>query len=307
MADCNNPQTPNYNKLSPIAPNPNCGGAGSGVNIILPPSGGSGGGKDAEVLGGVDIAVDDISDTNTDRFVVNLDTYTNVAVSLGIDTPASLPVLKGTTITEVDVSWNYNSESDPLIITQLLTNTFNGTDPVLTAGERSANYTGVTIALVDKTVTIQGGDGRTSDSDVKSITFGNLLAIGVTTPSLAFQDPLQAQGVFDALADQRLGTTQQNASFNAFGTASPPEYMVIAYPKHYGNSIFTKGTFAGGYIRMIRTLRSGIPTWVTSLDIAEVEIDVDIDNGNGFTEPYWFYQSEFAARTGDEPTIITKA
>lgn len=310
MADCNNPQTPAYNKLNPAAIDPNCGGGG-GANIILPPTGGGGGGKSAEVLAGTDIAVQDISDSLVDRFVVNYAPYTDVIVdltltpkALGVDKTA--PILKGTTIDEVLAEWSYNPETDPLIINQLLTNDFLATDPILGAGDRNATYSGEAITE-NKWINIQGSDGRTNDSNQKTILFGNYLSVGVTTPSLEFQDPLLAQTVFDGLPDQRRTTTQANQAFNAFGTADPPQYMIIAYPKHYGTSIFTKGTFAGGYIRMIRTLRGGIPTWVTSLDIAEVEIDVDIDNGNGFVEPYWFYQSEFAARTGDTATIITKA
>lgn len=302
------PQIPQYSPNAPVANN--CVQSGfTGVNIIpVPPS--SGGGKNAEVLAGFSILVNDLSDVDTDRFEVNYDPYEAVAVSLGITAKAatvtkSNPVLKGTTIDEVNCVWSYNAARDGDINSQTLVNTGAGADPTLLATDRNYDYTGLSITD-DANVTVDGTDGRSSDNETDQILFGNYLAIGVSDPSVLFRDPdTDTQAIFDALSDKRVLRSQQNESFNAFGTAT--EYMVIMHPASWGESEFTKGSFTGGYKRIYLVERAGNNIFVDEILGGDVELDIQIDNGNTFTENYYLYQSEFPARTGNEPTIISKA
>lgn len=303
-------EIPQYAPSAPVS-NPNClGNSGAnGLNIINPPNVG-GGGKDAEVLAGFSMLVDDLSDIDTDRFVVNYDPYEAVAVALAIimkatAVPKTNPILKGTTITDVECSWSYNAARDGDINSQSIINTGAGADPSLSGAARAYNYTGLSILNVDKSVTITGGDGRTVDNDQKLITFGNYLATGVASPSMLFQLPSALQAIFDALNIKTTKTTQAGHSFNAFGTDQ--EYMTIAHPASWGESAFTKGSFTGGYKRIYSVTRGGNPLLVDEVLGGDTENQILISNGNnGFTEEFYFYQSEFPERTGEDPTIISK-
>lgn len=299
-------------QYAPSAPSSsgNClGNSGAnGLNIISPPSSGSGGGKDAEVLAGFSMQVDDFSDIDTDRFVVNYSPYAAVAVALSIVAKAiavakSNPILKGTTITDVECTWSYNAERDGDINSQSIVNTGAGADPSLLPADRAYDYDTLTITT-DKTVTINGSDGRSSDNDVKSIIFGNYLATGVANPSMLFQLPSAAQAIFDALNIKTTKTSQAGHSFSAFGTDQ--EYMTIAHPAEWGESAFTKGSFTGGYKRIYSVTRAGSPLLVDEVLGGDTENQIIISNGNGFSEEFYFYQSEFPERSGNEPTIISK-
>lgn len=302
-----NPEIPQYAD-SPPPVNENCGGAqNNGLNIITPPVVG-GGGKDADVLAGFSMLVNDLSDINTDRFEVNYDPYDPVSVALVTIFKAAAvvktnPILKGTTIDEVDCTWSYNAARDGDINSQTIINTGAGADPTLLFSDRLYDYTGLTITD-DATITLDGTDGRSADDDADSITFGNYIAIGVAEPSMLFQAYTELQNIFDALGDKRIKTTQQGQSFNAFGTDQ--EYMVIAHPESWGASAFTKGSFTGGYQRIFLVNRAGNDILVNEVLGGDVESDIVIDNGNGHSENYFFYQSEFPERTGNEPTIISK-
>ena len=304
-----NPEIPQYADNPPPA-NENCGGNGgnNGLNIVSPPQVGGGGGKDAEVLAGFSMLVNDLSDINTDRFEVNYDPYEAVAVSLGIIAKSSTvqktnPILKGTNIDAVECLWSYNAARDADINAQTLVNSGAGANPTLLATDRGYNYSGLTITD-DASVTVDGTDGRTSDDEVDNIIFGNYIAIGVANPSMLFQLPAAAQAIFDALSDKRIKTTQAGESFNAFGTDQ--EYMTIAHPESWGDSAFTKGSFTGGYQRIYKVNRGGDDMFVNEVLGGDVELDIVINNGNGFAENFYFYQSEFPERTGNEPTVISK-
>lgn len=303
-----NPEIPQYADNPPPV-NENCGGSGgnNGLNIISPPAVG-GGGKDAEVLAGFSMQVNDLSDINTDRFEVNYDPYEAVAVSLGLVAKSSTvqktnPILKGTTIDAVECLWSYNAARDGDINSQTLVNSGAGADPTLIFSDRGYNYAGLTITD-DATVTVDGTDGRSADNEVDSIIFGNYIAIGVASPSMLFQAPAVVQAIFDALSDKRIKTSQAGQSFNAFGTDQ--EYMTIAHPASWGESAFTKGSFTGGYQRIFFVNRAGGDLFVNEVLGGDVEQDIVINNGNGFSENFYFYQSEFPERTGNEPTIISK-
>ena len=309
MAD-DNFEIPQYGS-SPPAVNPNCLGDGcdsSGLNIIVPPPD-QGSGRTTELLEGFSIGITDLSDISVDRFEVAYQPYADVAVNLVIVAKAATviknnPVLAGTIIDAVECDWTYNAERDGDISSQALVNSGAGSDPVLTGSERDYDYSALTITG-NASVTVQGSDGKTNDSDIDSIVYGNYIAIGVSEPSMLFRDPdTDKQTIFDNLVDKTVATTQQNVSFDAFGTSN--EYMVIAYPASWGESEFTKGSFIGGYKRIYLVNRGGSNLFVDEVLGGDTPADINISNGNGHTEAYFFYESGYPQRDGDTPTIITK-
>jgi len=301
---------PKYAETAPQL-NPNClgGDCNGGINVILPPPVAPAGGKAVELLQGNSIQITDLSDVDTYRFLIAYLAYEAVQVALNIVAKAltvikSNPILAGTIIDEVDCTWSYNAARDGDISSQSIVNSGAGANPTLLFSDRAYNYTGLTIT-VNATVTIQGSDGRSQDSAAKSITFGNYIAIGVSEPSMLFRDPdTDTQAIFDALISKTVATTQEGVAFNAFGTDQ--QYMVIAHPASWGESEFTKGSFTGGYKRIYLVERTGDNLFVDEVLGGDIPLDIDIDNGNGFIEPMFFYQSEFPARTGELPTIISK-
>jgi len=299
-------QTPQYSP-NPPGTNPNCGGCNQGLNIIITPEVGAGG-KNTELIEGFSIGINDLSDINTDRFEISYAPYVDVQVSLNTTFRAASidktnPILKGTVIDEVVCSWAYNAERDGDISSQTLSNTGAGQDPVLIGTDRSYTYQSLNITD-DETITILGSDGRSQDSDQDAITFGNYLAFGVSSPSMLFRPTTELQAIFDALATKTIRTTQAGYSFNAFGTDQ--EYVVIAYPASWGESQFVKDSFVGGYNRIYLVNRLGSPIFTTEVLQDDVLQDMNISNGNGHTEPFIFYQSEYPARTGEKPTVMSK-
>ncbi len=303
------PQIPQYAQ-NPPAINTKCGNGtcGGAINTILPPLSG-GDGKTTELFEGFSIDIMDLSDVNVDRFEIAYDPYEAVAVALSIIAKAltvikTNPILAGTIIDAVECDWSYNAVRDGDINAQTLVNSGAGVDPTLIGTDRDYDYSGLTI-IDDQTVTIDGTDGRSNDIDVANIIFGNYIAIGISDPSMLFQDPdTDTQAIFDNLASKIVNTSQEGVSFNAFGTDQ--EYMTIAHPASWGESEFTKGSFTGGYQRIYLVNRAGNNLFVNEVLGGDTPADIDIDNGNGHIEPYFFYQAEFPARTGEEPTIISK-
>lgn len=303
-------EIPKYADSAPSI-NENCLGQGvnNGLNIIFPPPQG-GGGKDTELIEGFSMGITDLSDIDTDRFLIDYAPYEAVDVTLTIVAKESAvvkanPVLSGTIIDAVECDWSYNAPRDGDITIQSIVNTGAGADPTLLFSDRDYDYSGLTM-IVDGTVTINGQDAHSNDSDVSSILFGNYIAIGVNDPSLLFVLPANIQAVFDSLVTKTVLRSQAGVQFNAFGTAT--EYMVIAHPESWGESLFTKGSFTGGYLRIYYVNRAAVDMFVTSIEGGDIVKDISIDNGkNGFTENYFFYMSEYPARTADKPTIISKA
>jgi hypothetical protein len=84
--------------------------------------------------------------------------------------------------------------------------------------------------------------------------------------------------------------------------------MVIMYPKSWGESEFTKGILSGGYYRLKKVTRLGNPVFTVTLQGGEVEEPITISNNNpdgAHSEEYYIYMSEYPARTGETPTVIT--
>lgn len=318
MADCDNcsernPSTPVYSQAAPIINDCQGGCSGGGNQIVQPPVD-QNIGKTTEIIAGFAIAVTDLSDSLVDRFRIDYQQYENVSVNLIITALAnsvakSLPILKGTIIDEVQAIWTYNAARDGDINTQTLDLIPGGSDPdpanpSLGAGDRNHDYTSLAVTE-DASVQVQGGDGQTSDSDTENITFGNHLAIGVYT-NLLFESPNDIQTIFNTLASKQVKRTQNNESFDAYGASD--EHMVIMYPKAWGESAFTKGIFSGGYYRLKKVTRLGSPVFTVTLQGGEVEEDITISNNNpdgAHSEEYYIYMSEYPARTGEIPTIIT--
>ena len=304
-------EIPKYAETAPTV-NESCGSAGcdnGGLNNILPPAVGGGDGKTTELLEGFSIGITDFSDVDVDRFEIAYSAYEDVAVALSIVAKAATvvkanPVLAGTTIDAVECDWTYNAARDSDISTQTIVNTGAGADPTLISTDRDYDYFGLSITD-DETITIQGSDGVSNDSDVESIIYGNYIAIGVSEPSMLFRNPdTDTQDIFNDLASKTVATTQEGVSFNAFGTDQ--EYLVVGYPASFGESKFTKGSFTGGYMRVFLVNRGGNNLFVNEILGGDTPENINIDNGNGHIEPYFFYQSEFPERTGDQPTIISK-
>ena len=139
-----NPEIPQYSPNPPPV-NESCGGGSgaNGLNIINPPSSGSGG-KDAEVLAGFSMAVTDLSDINTDRFEVNYDPYdpvniTQTITAKGGGTTFPNPILKGITIDEINSVWSYNAIREGDINAQTIINTGAGSDPLIDATVRNVD------------------------------------------------------------------------------------------------------------------------------------------------------------------------
>jgi hypothetical protein len=299
-------QTPQYSP-NPPAQNPNCGGCNQGLNIIITPDDNSGG-RTTELLEGFSIGITDLSDINVDRFEVAYAPYIAVQVALNTvfkesNVEKTNPILKGTVIDEVVCSWAYNAERDGDINSQTLSNSGAAQDPVLSGTDRNYTYTGLNITG-DETITIVGSDGTSQDSDQDAITFGNYLAFGVSEPSMLFRPTTELQSIFDALSTKTVRTTQSGYSFNAFGTDQ--EYVVIAYPASWGESQFVKDSFVGGYNRIYLVNRSGNLIFTDEVLQGDTLQDMNVSNGNGHTEAFIFYQSEYPARTGDKPTVISK-
>ena len=297
-----NPQTPQY---APNLPSKKKCSDSDGLNVI-PILEGVSGGKTAEVLGGFSITSTDLSDASVDRYKVDYTPYVPVTVDLTLVVQSSggveaQPVLKGTEIVEINATWAYNAERNGDISTQSIVNSAAGSDPSLTAVARSADYVGLSITEDGESVQITGDDGESSDSDTKAVEFVNYLAIGLVDPTILINDNVDIQAIFDAAADKRKLRTQQNQSFTASGRAT--EYMVVFHPASWGESAFTKGDFTGGYVRLYyvrRVVESvEVDIFVDQILAGDVELPINIDNGNnGYTEPYYAYQSAYPARTG---------
>lgn len=286
----NNPQTPVYSKARPII-NEGCINCGQTNNQDFYNPGASGG-KNAEVLAGDQIAVDDLSDSGTDRFRVNVALDTPLEVTLQLTARiASIaepqPVLKGKTIDEILAEWSYNVD----VVSQTLTNDGGVAEPALSNTDRLDNPTGLVItddiAFTIAGDTGQGGDGAT-DNDTKSITFGNYLAYGkgVSLNNIALAS---AQTYFDGFITAEQEEIRTNRLTSVFALGGSNEKFFIIYPAAWGLGTFTKGIFTGGFTRM----KNVAGVLKATLDGGDVESDILLDNGTGFIEAYYVYESLF--------------
>ena len=156
---------------------------------LIPVTGGNTAQKVVIVQEGAGINVTDLSDSNTYKFTVSSENVTALTVTLALisqesSTPISNPVLIGTVIDEVNLSWTYNKT----IVSQTLENTGGLTPPTLINTDVLYDYTGQTITA-NTSFTIEGNDGLALSgsiaNDTKSITFGNYLWVGAGTSKIS--------------------------------------------------------------------------------------------------------------------------
>lgn len=301
--ESSNPQTPVYTKARPVI-NEGCINCGATNNndFYNPATVG----KTAEVLAGVEIAVDDLSDSAVDRFRVNVDLTEQLVVTLTLIPYIStniqtLPILKGNSVDRIKATWVYSEA----IVTQNLQNTGGLSVPTLNAADREEDYTGIAVTdNISLTITGNTGEGFVPESigaDTKSVTFGNYLAFGAGV-SLGGLSLATVQTYYDSFIG--LGNTEIRTNRNAtvYNIGGQGEKSFIMYPKSWGLASFTKGIWTGGWYRV----KNVAGTLKLTLAGGDTETDIILDNGTGFTEAYYIYET-FDDFKGDAitPTILS--
>ncbi len=276
------PVIPPYNESS--APQrPHCVTCDDPLGDIIQSQGQS---KNVVLIEGQDIDIEDLSNSQEVKYQISYDPYIFLSGTLVL-TPRSSglnqsqPILKGTTIDEVELSWIYNKP----VTAQSLQNTLGLANPSLLAPDRSFTYTGQTITE-DITFTLTGDDGTGRDGGVinqlAKIAFGNYFA---QTTSINLVGA--ASGVLQALFNAAAKTIKTNRVGQFFPQGIQNEHDIIFWPASWGLGTFTKGIFEGGFVR----LKSVGGILQQNLNPGDVEADISLSNGNGFTEPYYVYQS----------------
>lgn len=264
-----------------------CDSCGNPVKNVIPvfdaPASAS---KDVFILAGPGISVDNLSDADTWRYRVNAEEFTALEVTLSLIAKESAaakssPILKGTIIDSLELDWTYNKD----ISSQTLTNTGGLTPPTLIDDDRSYDYTGQTITA-NLSVSINGNDGLgqpgSTDSDTKSITFGNLMWLGHGASKLN-TSTASLEAFIESLATSIIKTARAHTYF-ATGGANQKHF--VAYPKAFGLATFQKGIFVGGYIR----LKNVAGNLVEDIGVG-TELDITITNSKGFSEAYYIFES----------------
>lgn len=256
-------------------------------------------GKTVEVIAGPGIQVDDLSDSDTWRHKVTRVDIVALTAALSLTAKEttiakSIPILKGTVIDEVNLTWSYNKS----VTIQTLTNTGGLLAPTLGTVERVYNYTGQNITS-NMSFTLEGNDGEGHSgsiaSDVKNITFGNLMWLGHGSSKLNTATSA-IEAFIESLATSTIKTARNHTYF---ATGGINEHHFVAYPKAWGLATFQKGTFKGGYIR----LKNVAGTLVSDTN-GNPEADITITNSKGFVEAYYCYMSLYDNQ-GDTITSFT--
>lgn len=242
--------------------------------------------KNVVLVEGQDIDIEDLSNSQEIKYQISYDPYIFLSATLVLTARSSglnqsQPILKGTTVDEVDLSWIYNKP----VTAQSLLNTLGLADPLLLAPARSFTYIGQTITE-DIAFTLTGDDGTSRDGGVinlaSKIVFGNYFAQAVSKNLTgALSSSLQA------LFDGATRTAQTSRSGQFFPQGIQNEHDIIFWPASWGLGTFTKGIFEGGFVR----LKSVGGALQQNLNPGDIEADISLSNGNGFTEPYYVYQS----------------
>jgi hypothetical protein len=254
---------------------------------FIPITGGPTGQKDVVLIPGPGIGIDDLSDVNTYKFRISAEpiedlsvTLTLVAREAGIS--QTNPVLAGTVIDEVNLSWVYNKA----IATQTLSNTASLTPPILDDVTFLYDYTGQNIQT-NSSFTIQGNDGLGQPGSIasnsKSITFGNLMFLGAG-PIKTFS----AYSGIEAFLESLSSVIKTSRNHTYYATGGENEFHFVAYPKVWGLGTFQKNLGPGGYNRLKRV---GSILKI-NLEIGDIESDILITNSKGFEQAYYVYQSD---------------
>ena len=285
--DCNNnnPITPYYS-MAKFITNPNC--VCNKNTIYLPPD--SSVNNDIELIAGVDIAIDDLSTVDGQKFRINYNPYIGLITSLSLGayiegTLTSLPITKGRIVDEVRLNWTYNKQT---IVSQILT--LDGVDESLDIELRTITKSSLNITS-DKTATITGNDGESKSESVHSnskiVTFGNYQIYGNFTKMLGENEDA-INNMITNLADKATitKTTRQNL---VYATGESNRYFLVIYPKAWGEAIFRKGLLDGGFIRLMN--QAG--TLVSSISEGNTEAPIEWTNEFGYTEEIYIYQSMY--------------
>jgi hypothetical protein len=271
-----------------------CEGSGNPTKNLIPvfdpPTTSSG--KDVEVLAGPGILVDNLSDTETWRHkVTRVDiialTATLALIAKAAGVSKSSPILKGTIVDEVNLTWEYNKA----VTVQTLTN--NGGLSVPTLDEDTVAFTLATQEITTNvSFTLEGNDGEGHSgsiaSDTKSITFGNYMWLGHGVSKLG-SSVASLEAFIESLGTSTIKTSRSHTYFATGGTN---EKHFIAYPKAWGLATFTKGIFSGGYVR----LKNVAGLLVSDIGVG-TEIDIEFTNSAGHTEAYYVFESLYDNQT----------
>lgn len=255
---------------------------------FIPITGGPTTQKDVVLIPGPGIQIEDLSDVNTYKFRFSTQEIVDLSVQLTLiareaGDAKTNPILKGTVIDELNLTWVYNVG----IISQTLTNTGGLTPPVLIPTVFSYDYTGQNVQS-NLSFTVQGNDGLNQPgsiaSDTKSITFGNIMWIGSGTTKIN-----SSTAGLEAFLESLSGVIKTSRNHTYFATGGVNEKHFVAYPTSFGLGTFTKGIFTGGYIR----LKNVGGTLKSVLGIGDIESPITITNSKGYSENYYVYESEY--------------
>lgn len=245
--------------------------------------------KSSIVIAGPGIDVDDLSDTASWRYRVSRADFVALSVVLTLvakelSVVRTSPILKGTIIDRLELTWVYNKA----IATQQLTNTLGLSEPSLGLSDIAYTYTSQIIGG-DISLTITGNDdlglpGSTAQ-DTKSILFGDLMWLGYG----ASQENVSASAIETFIEGLQTHNTVSSRVTSYFATGLANQKHFVAYPKAYGLGLFTKGIFTGGYVRLKK-----VGTIIKStLGDSDIESDIIFTNSKGYSQAYYIYESLF--------------
>lgn len=297
--DCTvrNPAIPVYSKAVPVGDI--CSSCGGTTNLLFPPSGGAAAGKTTEVLAGFSMSVEDLSDTLVDRFRVNwaqiLQLTANLALiaKSGVVTKAN-PVLWGTTIDEINMTWTYNRELD--VETQTLVNTAGLTPPTLVKADRLYDYTsGVSIKNSDESFTLTGdtenGLPESTGSDVEWVVFGNYVLHGVGANAQGGADTILISLIESFIPGGATIATTKAGSFFALSVVLERDFYAI--PKRFGFATFSKNGGSGnGGLKRMKNVSGTIQAALDQYGLDGDETAISINNGLE-AEEYYIYMSVY--------------
>lgn len=254
--------------------------------------------KGVQLVAAPQVVITDLSDADTHRFQIGTSVYIPLTTNLTLVAKAagvikSNPILKGTTIDRVELTFAYNKT----IASQTLTNNGGEAVPTLSSLDTGYTYTGRTIqSNIAFTLTGNDGSGEPGGiaADVENITFGNLMWLGFGVSKIG----AAASGMEAFIEALQASVTKTARAHTYFATGGVNEKHFVAYPKAWGEGIFTKGIFSGGYIR----LRNVAGTMQTSGS----ETDLIITNSLGIAEAYYVYESLYDNQNdGITPFVIS--
>lgn len=240
--------------------------------------------KNVELIGAPFVKIENLSDADTYRFRFSSQAYVDLSTSLGLVAKAAgvvktSPVLKGTIIDRIELAFTHNKT----VASQSLSNTGGLTVPTLLFSDAAYNYDPVAVTS-NVSFTLTGNDGQSQpgsiSADTKSISFGNVMYLG-SGPSKVGSLASGMEAFIEALGASVIKTSR---GYTYYATGAANQHHFVAYPKAWGEAIFTKGIFSGGYVRL-RNVGG-------TMEIAGTpEIDIPFDNSASFSENYYIYQS----------------